>query len=426
MLRIVSSALILGASLLLTACFEHSTRAFELSYTRMLESSRPLPYREDSPYAHVLGPCMMIRDAAESCTPSRLPPLGYPDGQVPDVDTVMQRVLVSHDWMGAHFEAFLESMPEDMLHLLRSVTAITISADVRPAYYSAWRGAIFIDPNYLWLTHEQRQQIDLSPDYRSDFGADLQFVFPWRYVRDNDYAFDFIPVSVEEVNPRELDDIRLSLARLMYHELAHAVDYLRPGRLSIPPDLPIAYWTAPTVSDHLSSLYPLLSQTMHRLAGVRYLGWDSNAEERALLPEDVAPLFADDRATHFYSYTTQREDQAMLFEAIMSLYHFDMPMDVAITARPESGMSNDDLVVVWGQRNRLAETSIRPRAESILAVMLPEFDFSEWLDDLPPPVSLVPGATWHENLAPDTLAPDALPRDYRDHLLHHHPQAHPH
>jgi hypothetical protein len=406
----------------LVACLEQGSNAFERSYSRLVEAARPQPYVVDGPYADVLAGCMVVNTGDDSCAPSTLPPLGYPDLAVPSVQDIMERVLVTHDWMGERFEVLLHDMPDDMRYLFRSVTAITIGANIRPSYYSAWRGAIFLDPNQLWLTPEERAEIDLSPDFRSNFGADLQFSFPWRYVKDNDYAYESIPVGADEVSERGIDDIYLSLARLLYHELAHAVDYLSPARLpSISPNAPLAYSVQPSISDLLAATYPLTSEVMLGLAGVRYLGNDSTAEQRAYSPADVAAFFAGDRAAHFYSYTTSREDQAMLFEALMSKYHFDMEMDVAFADPLQDGESSADLILAWGERNRFAHPDILPRAAHILEVMLPEMDFSEWLSDQPGPISLVPGASWHDNLDPATLSPEASPRLLEDEEFRHSP-----
>ena len=109
----------------------------------------------------------------------------------------MSRVVVSHPWMGERFKAFLEQYDQndDFKNLLRATTAIVISYDVRPSFYWAATGAIYLDPNYLWLTQAERDTINEAPDYRSGFGAELQFEMLWRYVKDNDYANQYFPLE---------------------------------------------------------------------------------------------------------------------------------------------------------------------------------------------------------------------------------------
>jgi len=409
-LRLALLLLPLGLLALLGGCFEQSS-AFERSLGEKFRASQPYAYRADSPYADVMGDCMAITSASQSCRFNELPPLGWPDNQVPEIDDIMDRVLVSHDWMGERFEALLHDMPEDMLYLFRSLTAVTFSADIRPSYYSIWRGAMFIDPNYLWLTAEERNQIDLSPDFRSDFGRDLQFEKLWRYVLDNDYAFRIASISATNVEPRDLDDLRLALARLLYHELAHAVDFMSPARTeTVQGHQRMAFVAFPDVSNELTGSSPLGSMIMEALAQVRYMGESASADQQAMTADEVAGHFSPDPAVHWYSYSTVHEDQAMLFEALMSYHHFNMEMDVAFVAKDELGDTDADTPIRWGQRNRIGDPAIQERGRLILELMLPELDPDDYLEGISPPKDLVAGATWHENLDPDTLSPKADPQ----------------
>lgn len=395
--------------LLLAGCLDQS-RAFEESLGKMV-AVKAQPYRPDAEYAGVLRDCMSVIEAQDSCRFSRLPPMGYPDLEVPTVDAVMDRVLVSHDWMGERFEALLQTLPADMLRLFRSTTAIVIGSEIRPSYYSSWRGAIFIDPNYLWLTPEERDTIDLTPDFRSGFGEELQYDMPWRYVRDNDYAYEWVPVTRAEVESRTLDDIRLSLARLLYHELAHAVDYLSPARIAAASgEERMASFARPTISLDLSEAHPLTAEAMFGLAKVMFSGEDSTDRQRNYTPADIAEVFAPDNAVEDYAYLTIREDMAMLFEAVMAYRHFGMKMDVAATPRAGDDTSTDELEVVWGQRNRIGLPRLQARARAVFEQALPELDADDYLLGIEPPTELVSGASWHENLDPQTLSPSSEPR----------------
>ena len=73
-------------------------------------------------------------------------------------------------------------MPSYLLPLFRSIRAVVIANDIRPAYYSASRGAIYLDPDFVWLTPEEGAVVSDEPDYRSKFGVDLQYRFHWRLV----------------------------------------------------------------------------------------------------------------------------------------------------------------------------------------------------------------------------------------------------
>ena len=56
----------------------------------------------------------------------------------------------------------------------------------------------------------------------------------------------------------------------------------------------------------------------------------------------------------------------------MMLYSYGLDRDVAVTDLPEVLESCSQLVVAWGQRNRLSDPSVLPRATMILEAILPE------------------------------------------------------
>lgn len=398
--------LLLLASLLLGGCLSQA-ESLEQAMSEAVRD-RVHAYHPDGPYAEVLADCMAIERPEDSCSLEELPTLGGPDGEAPDLDAIMDRVLVSHDWMGDRFREVLEEMPEDMRSMMRSVTAINIGSHIRPSYYSSWRAAIFIDPNYLWLTREERADIDLSPDYRSDFGRDLDFDFVYRHTRDNDYAWSFVPVGAENPEPRSIDDILLFNARLYYHELAHAVDYLEPQRLAeLDRRRPVAFLTEPTVSRYLDAEYGLDSRRLAELARVRWDGEEATAAQRNYQPGEVGEWFGADGATHWYNYFTIREDVAMLTEAAMMVHHWDLEIDAAFTNTLADGETAGDRIVQWGQRNRLGDARVRERTVAALERLLPgqAATVAESLQALPEPLSLNRGSSWRANLDPVGLLP---------------------
>ena len=105
----------------------------------------------------------------------------------PDIDAIMNSVFVSHDWMGDNFKSFLQAKdPQgDFVDLLKSVTAVVISYDIRPSFYWVATGAIYPDPTDLWLTPSQRDTLNEAADYRTGYGNDLNFR---QYVKNNNYA----------------------------------------------------------------------------------------------------------------------------------------------------------------------------------------------------------------------------------------------
>ena len=361
------------------------------------------PASPQSPHAAKLQDCVFSNTRSVSCTFGDLPLLGD-ETDAPTIDDVMDRVLVSHDWMGTRFREVLEALPDDVRLMLRAVTAVVISSDVRPSFYWTRTGAIYLDPEDLWLTPGERAVIPDTPDFRSDFGSDLQFAIPWRYVIGNEYALSaYAPGST-----RTLDDILVGIGSLLYHELAHANDFFPPEQQrGLPTNVEV--WRAvatPSVSDDLAELMPLQSGELRGLARVRFHGDPSNETQRAYTPADVADLFKADTATAFYNYSSTREDLATLFESVLVRARFGVERDIAVTNNPQGDdVTGDDYIVTWGQRNRVGDPVVKERARYAVSRLLPEVSLDAYIDAIPPPREMRPGESWNENLFIDPAAP---------------------
>ena len=368
--------------------------------------ARVFPFNANSPYADVIVNCVYSNEInfASTCRLNELPLIAQ-DTTSPSIDDIMDRVVVSHDWMGQRFKEFLENYDDhdDFKNLLRATTAVVISYDVRPSYYWAVTGAIHLDPNNLWLTPEERDTINQAPDFRAAFGDDLDFVLPWRYVKNNSYASFFYPEDVRVT--RDAADGVYSLASLMYHELAHANDFF-----------PKSSWTSlnssdrildavneisqsiGTQSDILATTLPLTGSEMYRLAQVRFQGETATTEEQNYSPADVSNFFSPEHAPQFYNYSSKREDYAMLFDGFMMKARFDVDRDVAVTNQPQT--AEEEYMVTWGQRGRMGEDSIKPRVEFVTRRILPEFvTATDIINNLASPIMMQAGKTWAENLA---------------------------
>jgi hypothetical protein len=111
---------------------------------------------------------------------------------------------------------------------------------------------------------------------------------------------------------------------------------------------------------------------MNRLAGVSFRSDIVRAADELLTAADVAAVFPLDVANDFYSYSSEREDFAMLFEETMMFYSFGIARDVAVTNLPESLVSCSQLMVAWGERHRISQANIKPRAQFAVESVLPE------------------------------------------------------
>lgn len=374
--------------------------------------SRVYPYRQNGPFAGVLIRCtyeanlQYTGSGANLCPLARLPFLHQTTGgAVPTVAQIMDRVLVSHDWMGQVFEQFLTTQAnDDLKRLFNGVTAIVIGAHVRPSFYYALTGAIHLDADNFWLTATQRDVIDETPDFRSEFDRLLNYSSVWRYTENNQSIF--VNFSPSSRIGRDQSYLLAEAGWLLFHELAHASDFMPPdARASL--DSSRSAWeniltrfqSRSLPSDNLAATSPLTSQPMFALAQVKFFGATPTAEQQAYTPQQVAGFFAPDRATDEYNYANTREDLAMLFEEFM-MYRLSggaWRRDVAITDKITDATTGQTLIVRWGQRGRIGEAAIKPRAKTVVAALAPWVPLAE-IDALPAPLPMRAGESWASNL----------------------------
>lgn len=375
-------------------------------------------YRSAGLYAKVLARCAydigvyFVSSSNNSlCSSATLPLLQTEAGAgaVPSVAQVMGRVLVSHDFLGANFEAFLQTQDVngDFRRLLAGTTAIVIGSHVRPSYYTPGTGAIYLDANNLWLTAVQRDVVTEVPDYRLAYADGLNFTTLGRQVRNNDYARASYPSSSR--NSRGTAELITDLGSLLYHELSHAGDFFPPadrsldGTLSIYANVLPRYTAKSLPSDQLAAQYPLQSVEMKGLGQVLYQGATASAVQKAYTAAEVGRFFGSDRAVDDYAYSTSgdansREDLAMLFEEFMMSYRHGIVYDLAYTDPIQEGQTSSEVIVRWGERGRIAEAAIKPRIRLVLQRVAPWIDVGA-VDRLPAPIAMTPGLSWKANLA---------------------------
>ena len=358
-------------------------------------------FDSEGPYSSVLARCIRASTNGESCSLTELPLLAM-EVDVPEIDDIMQRLVVSHRWMGERLLEALAQLPVEILDLMGAVTAIVIDDETRPSYYSSRTGAIYLDPALLWLTNEEKATVSTEPDFRSGFGADLRFHSLARYVLNDDYAYPFYPLG--GTDERELEDILYRLAALLLHELAHANDYFPPSIIAdLDPNQSVSQaantWASERISERLTTDSPLTSDLLFGLAEVMFRGQPPSASQRALSGADVGAGFEPDVASDDYNYSTPREDVAMLFEEAMMKYFFDIDRDIAFTQVPAGPAGCDDYIVEWGNRNRVGDEEVIARAEFVVTAMLPGLpDSSLFFDELPFPTAMQTGQGWCSNL----------------------------
>jgi len=407
---------------------EINSDGFFPRFSERIVTTDMFAYNENSPYKEALARCVYDNQVGSSCLFSVLPLIGSEFSQ-PAIDNILDRVFVSHQWMGDRFKQFLENSAtsEDMLKLLRATTAIVISYDVRPSFYWTASGAIYLDAANFWMTPGERDTLNARPDFRSNFGNDLQFIIPWRYIKDNDLYFRNADYPRSERKTKVFADMEANVAWLMYHELGHANDFFPPSSWSS-----LASSTSPLVysndtdanSTGFANAFPLTSSQMQSLAQVSFAGNTATNTQKAYTASRVSDFFIPDSAPAYYSYSTIREDYATLFERFMMAYRLGVTADVAMVEIDDDGL----LPVAWGQRNRINDPKLRTRAEFVIKQILPDINLASAFDGFAAPQLFQPGVGYREQLNLDgnkTLKkPDALeiPNQYfiADDLIHPH------
>ena len=381
-----------------------NAEGFFPNYAERIVTPDVFPYHAQGPYADVLVDCVYSNQLASSCSFSTLPLLGMEHSN-PDINNILDRLVVSHAWMGERFKQFLEqsATSEDMLKLLRATTAIVISYDVRPSFYWSATGAIYLDAANFWVTPEERDTLNDQPDYRSEFGNDLRFTLPWRYVKNNQYYIRNSDYPVTERLTRSFQALEASASWLMYHELGHANDFFQPADWATlaTTSSPLSYanQVAPASAD-FSRAYPLTSAEMQALAKVSFAGQTANSYQKSLEASDVVSFFTPDKAPDYYCYSTEREDYATLFGHFMMAYRLGVSADVAII----STVDNDELRVSWGQRNRINTADVQPRVRAVVSNIFPQLNVAQIQSELPAPQLMKPGVDWFTNVDLSTSA----------------------
>lgn len=356
-------------------------------------------YDKSSPYADVLARCVQASGAAESCRLSTLPTIGM-ETPSPTIEDIMERVVVSDEWMGERFETLLGVLPDDILYLTQAVTAVVIGADIRPSYYWNMTGAIYLDPGRMWLKEEERRVISTDPDHRDAYSNPMAFRSFWRWTKGDQSAWPVAGTSDNGIRP--LSDIIYPMASLLFHELAHAND-LFPLSAYANVSLNDSIYSASTKlrpvypSTTLKNNQPLQSESMFHFASILFSGVKPSEEDTKATASEIGSFFESDIASDDYAYTSQYEDVAMLFEEAMMKLHFGIDRDMAFITpladgEPQTGCN--DNIVGWGIRNRLGDPSVIPRAKYVVATLLAERNYGEQLDNFPTPVNLATNVGW--------------------------------
>jgi hypothetical protein len=367
--------------------------------SNIITSDDVFSFKADSPYKTAIESCIYTNSLDSTCTFGTLPLIGQQFND-PTIADILNRTLVSHDWMGQRFTQYLEQSAAgpDMLKLLRGVTAVVISYDVRPSFYWAATGAIYLDARNFWVTPEERDTLNEVPDFRSGFGSDLQFRVLWRYVKDNAPYMPGENFSSAARDSRTFNALEADISWLMYHELGHANDFFPYdvwADLSNSDD-PLSFFrNNGTNSDLMINSFPLNSAQMKGLAQVSFAGETANATQKTYIANDIEAFFTPDIASSYYSFLNEREDFATLFERFMMQYRLNASADIGIV----NTQNNANFLVTWGQRDRFNHATIQARTRFTVEKILPDLgDIATLQSELPASTQLRSNVSWFDNV----------------------------
>lgn len=356
------------------------------------------PYNTDSAYADSLQECIYSNTTTTYCNLNKLPFIGT-QNITPSVNDIMDRVLISHDWMGVRFKYFLEQIDinNDIKNLFGATRSIVISYDIKPSFFWAGTGAIYIDAKYFWVTPQERDTLNATPDFRQNFSTELKFQDPWRMIKNNNYAYTTPPLASRAT--RTTQESRFYTLRILYHELAHANDYF-PSRAwdsAAPSDFPWSYSLLNQQdSKKLAAAYPLNSQEMHQLGSVMFRGNAATGTQKNYTPSLVSDFFFPFSASSSYNYSNIAEDYAMLAEEYLMGYRHGIQYDQGIT-----GLA-PDYIISTVERGRVGHDRIKPRAEFVVSRILPSIDVQAASATLATPILLDSGISWWDSLVPSS------------------------
>jgi len=157
------------------------------------------------------------------------------------------------------------------------------------------------------------------------------------------------------------------------------------------------------VSAELRTAHPLKSQALFEYAAARYLTGQASEATKALSATSAGAEFSGDGASATYAYTTRYEDFAMLVEEVLMEKYHGIQRDTAFieiehVGTDAQGQAVNQPIVHWGQRGRIGDPLVQPRAQLAMEQLLPHREWATFFSALPAPRAMAASATWTDNL----------------------------
>ncbi len=326
------------------------------------------PYRSTTPHKEELQKCIFGIEQATSCRVEELPLLGLASRPI-TVNDILDRTMVSHTYLGDSFRDVLTVLDPNVYRMFSGVAAIVISDRINPSFFNADTATIYLSARYFWRNAAERPATG-PVDPRVAFSQSIfRFLLDSEYIVDGQYAF-FSPTT-----NRPPAVMKRYVARILFHELAHANDFYPPATL-VGGDYPrhktyyqltdVVLSSRGRLSDHLPT--QPRSELMKQVEMARQTGEAADGLAESATAQAVVSEFRDDVVTDTYGYYSSLEDGAMLVEEALMYHYFGATRVVAVIRLTPTGQvdhPNPD-ALYWAQAGRIFKSDIAPRAGHLL------------------------------------------------------------
>ncbi len=319
-----------------------------------------LAANSSSPYASAMLDCALDK-SGENCSPKKLPFIGMANQNITP-QSILDRTLVSHSFMATTFKKFLEDLAnDDLLYMFSSVSGVVLTDEISSSFYTIRTGMIYINANFLWKDEKEKSLLTFKEDTRGSSAPRKDFEMSHFYQK-NGKRYNAGLYSTT----RTQDDISELLTRVLYHELAHSMDYFPPKEnIEILDSNETYIDLAYKKYDNSNSASDLLGYAKgdEVYFYANYYFYDELIEDK--IPEMDTYIFMRDfkpsNAIAFYSYTSNKEHLAMLIEAYMMIHINGYDECTRAYEKTE-----DSWAQFWGQKNRVLQDSVYTEAKNAI------------------------------------------------------------
>ncbi len=329
----------------------------------------------------VLRNCAKAHLLNGSCYLSNLPSIGDERSTASvSVSDIMAHVVTSEEWMLDNFEAYLNSLDEEVLQAFSPVTVI-IATDKSSGTIKYVNGMLELDSRHLWLDFANKIE-PLSEDDTSD----NLFQYSVSYVKDStnlESPSTDADRTLEEVSPFFSSTLFWGLGAL---NNAYRVSY---GNVINPSYLSHRYFIDSSSAGKFGRLdlnfelrYPLSSEALKNVAQFTYTGADVDVS--SYTAEELVNTMKADNADDLSSYISTQNRVGNLFMAVLLDRYLDVQLRIYFADNPYVDSSS----FFWGQDNRIADPTIKEMAKDTVELFMPLVDFDDYFEDMAPPVEL--------------------------------------